>query len=231
MQTSRLLDNHCSVETPEGIDFVQTMAGPVPRILAYLIDFGWRGLVYVVLAVIAEFLGGLGTGLFLIFTFLLEWFYPVFFEVFKGGQTPGKKSMGLRVVNEDFTPIGWSASVIRNLLRAADFLPLFYVAGLVSMVLTGRFQRLGDLAAGSLVVYVDSQPSFKIDDTIKPIMPQQALTREERQGIISLTVRSGSISQSRQEELAGLLAPLTGEHGGASLKRLKGMGAWLLGRK
>lgn len=231
MQASRLLDNHCSVETPEGIEFVQAMAGPVPRILAYSIDFGWRALLYSLIAILAQFMGGLGTGLFLVLTFLLEWFYPVFFEVFRHGQTPGKKTMGLRVVNEDFTPIGWSASVVRNLLRAADFLPLFYVSGLLSMVISGRFQRLGDLAAGTLVVYVDQPPLAQLDESITPVMPHQPLTRAERQGVISLTVRGGSISQPRQEELAQLLEPLTGQQGAVGLQRLKGMGAWLLGRK
>ncbi|SIQ86725.1 RDD family protein [Marinobacterium stanieri] len=231
MQASELLDNHCSVETPEGIEFVQTVAGPVPRILAYLIDLGWRGLVYILVAFLAELLGGLGTALFLIFSFLLEWFYPVFFEVFRNGQTPGKKSMGIQVVNADFTPIGWGASTVRNLLRAADFLPLFYVAGLISMSVTDRFQRLGDLAAGSLVIYSGAEPKPGLDGSVTPIPPLQPLTRGERQGIISLTVRSASISPARQEELAQLLEPLTGEAGEKGLRRLKGVGAWLLGRK
>ncbi|MBA4503354.1 RDD family protein [Marinobacterium marinum] len=231
MCASKLLDNHCSVETPEGIEFVQAMAGPVPRILAYLIDLAWRGLVYAGLGMMLPLMGGLGMGLFLILTFLLEWFYPVFFEVFRHGQTPGKKALGLKVVNEDFTPIGWGASVVRNLLRAADFLPLFYVAGIVSMVVSGRFQRLGDLAAGSLVVHVDKQPKVVVDESIKPIMPRQVLSRAERQGIIGLTERSMSISQPRQEELAQLLEPVTGVSGAAGLEHLKGVGAWLLGRK
>ncbi|MBV0932333.1 RDD family protein [Marinobacterium weihaiense] len=231
MQASRLLDNHCSVETPEGIDFSQAMAGPVVRILAFLIDLGWRGLIYAALGMLAGFLGGFGLGLFLILTFLLEWFYPVFFEVFRQGQTPGKKTMGLRVVNEDFTPVGWGGSVIRNLLRTADFFPLFYVAGLLSMVLSRRFQRLGDLAAGTLVVHVDRQQAPRLDETIQPRMPQQALSRAERQGIISLTVRSRTISEPRQQELADLMAPVTGSTGSEGLARLRGMGAWLLGRK
>ncbi|MBR9829344.1 MAG: RDD family protein [Oceanospirillales bacterium] len=231
MQASRLLDNHCSVETPEGIDFTQAMAGPVVRILAFLIDMVWRGLVYALIGILSGFLGGFGMGLYLIIGFLLEWFYPVFFEVFRQGQTPGKKAMGLRVVNEDFTPVGWGASVIRNLLRAADFFPLMYVSGLLSMVLSRRFQRLGDLAAGTLVVHVDRQSAPQLDVSIKPRMPQQALTRAERQGIISLTVRSRTISEPRQQELAELLAPVTGVTGEAGLERLKGMGAWLLGRK
>ncbi len=231
MQASRLLDNHCSVETPEGIDFSQAVAGPIVRILAFLIDLGWRLLAYALFAVVAQFMGGFGMGLFLILTFLLEWFYPVFFEVCRRGQTPGKKMMGLRVVNEDLTPVGWGGSVIRNLLRAADFFPLFYVSGLISMALTRRFQRLGDLAAGTLVVHVDSRQAPRLDERIQPLMPPQALSRAERQGIISLTVRSRTISEPRQQELAKLLAPVIGSEGDAGLERLKGMGAWLLGRK
>lgn len=231
MPAFKLIDNHCEVETPEGIDFVQAVAGPVPRILAYLIDFGWRALIYMLIGIVSPFIGGLGTGVFLILTFLLEWFYPVFFEVFRQGQTPGKRAMGLRVVNSDFTPIGWGGSVVRNLLRAADFFPAFYVTGLVSMFLSGRFQRLGDLAAGSLVVYREPEQKVVPDSEIIPLMPPVPLTRNERQGIVSLTLRSGSISESRQVELADLLAPVTGDQGASGLQKLKGMGAWLLGGK
>lgn len=229
MALSRPIDNHQRVETPEGIDFVQAVAGPVPRILAYLIDFGWRCLAYMLVGFVSQLAGGLGTGAFLIFAFLLEWFYPVLFEVLRQGQTPGKRSMGLRVVNADFTPVGWGESVVRNLLRAADFFPMLYATGLISMVLNSRFQRLGDLAAGTLVVYQDPKPAAVPDLGLTPQMPSIPLTREERQGVQGLVLRSKTISEARQEELADILEPLTGESGPAGLSKLKAIGAWLLG--
>ena len=137
--------------------------------------------------------------------------------------------MGLRVVNSDFTPIGWGASIVRNLLRAADFFPAFYATGLISMTLTAHFQRLGDLAAGSLVIYQEVDRPVSVDPDIKAVMPPVPLTRDERQGIVDLTLRSRSISDSRQQELADLLSPVTGESGSAGLGKLKGIGVWLLG--
>lgn len=228
-----LIDNQCCVETPEGIDFVQSAAGPVPRILAYLIDLGWRLLVYLVLSIATAFIGGLGTGFLLIVTFLLEWFYPVYFEVYRHGQTPGKRAMQLRVVNTDFTPITFASSLIRNLLRWADFLPLFYLAGLLSMVLSSRFQRLGDLAAGTLVIYQDQAPrrARVPDGELHPLAPMVPLTREERQGITLLVLRADQVSESRQVELANWLAPITGDYGEAGLSKLKRIGYWLLGAK
>lgn len=227
------IDNLCNVETPEGIDFVQSVAGPMPRILAYLIDLGWRLLVYLALSILTAFIGGLGTGFLLIVTFLLEWFYPVYFEVYRQGQTPGKRAMQLRVVNTDFTPVTFASSLIRNLLRWADFLPLFYLGGLLSMVLSSRFQRLGDLAAGTLVVYRDQDKRRALisECDIQPAAPSVLLTRDERQGIVSLVLRGEAISQSRQVELADLLEPVTGSRGEAGLGKLRRIGHWLLGVK
>ncbi|ODC05121.1 hypothetical protein BFW38_02005 [Terasakiispira papahanaumokuakeensis] len=230
---SEFIDNQCCVETPEGIDFVQSAAGPVPRILAYLIDLGWRLLVYLVLSIATAFIGGLGTGFLLIVTFLLEWFYPVYFEVYRQGQTPGKRVMQLCVVNTDFTPITFAPSLIRNLLRWADFLPLFYLAGLLSMVLSDRFQRLGDLAAGTLVIYRDQalRQARMVDEPIQPLAPAVPLTRDERQGIALLMQRADQVSESRQVELANWLEPITGDRGEAGLRKLKRIGYWLLGAK
>lgn len=78
MNDRPLLDTRYRVETPEGIDFSAAIAGPVPRLLAYCIDFGWRCLVYLLIGLASAFSGDVGTGLFLISAFLLEWFYPVF---------------------------------------------------------------------------------------------------------------------------------------------------------
>ena len=95
------LDTIYQVETPEGIDLQAPLAGPLPRILAYGIDLCWRGLMLSVLFIALIWAGEAGRGLFLLVSFLLEWFYPVFFEIYARGQTPGKKSMGLIVVNDD----------------------------------------------------------------------------------------------------------------------------------
>ena len=75
-------------------------------------------------------LGKFGWGLFLILWFALEWLYPTVFEVYFGGATPGKKSLGLIVLHDDGTPVQLAASFTRNLLRAVDFFPALYGMGL-----------------------------------------------------------------------------------------------------
>lgn len=230
MSHSELLDTSNSVETPEGIEFTSVIAGPVPRILAYLIDFGWRCLFYIVLAITTAFIGEVGVGFFLVLTFLMEWFYPVFFEVFRNGQTPGKKNMNLKVVNDDLTPVNGSSSFIRNLLRSADFMPSLYLFGIISMVLSKKFQRLGDMAAGTIVIYVNEEKHSKTDSSIQALPPEMPLTTEERKAITNFTNRSDVISESRQIELTDLLEPVTGVKGMEGLSRIKAISAWLLGR-
>lgn len=228
---SERIDSRSSVETPEGIEFTSSIVGPLPRTLAYSIDFGWRLLVYMVLGIVSIFAGKVGTGVFLVVAFLLEWFYPVFFEVLRNGQTPGKKAMGIRVVNDDFTPVSWGNSIIRNLLRAADFFPVFYLFGLITMVLNRKFQRLGDLAAGTLVIYCQEDKPIKLSDEITATAPEIPLTLEERQAISNFTIRTEVISEARQQELANILEPVTHETGDKGLRKVKSIGAWLLGKK
>jgi uncharacterized RDD family membrane protein YckC len=95
---------------------------------------------------------GIAIAIFSIVSFLLIFGYDVAFEVLNNGRTPGKSAAGIRVVNLDGDPIGFVTSSVRNLLRIADFLPIFYLVGSVSIVATTRDQRLGDLAAGTVVI-------------------------------------------------------------------------------
>ena len=102
-------------ETPEGIDLELRLAGPVVRAAALGIDTLIKGVLYLALTPLLAF-SGLGVGLVLLGVLLIEWFYPVFFEI-RRGATPGKRAMGLAVVQDDGTPVGPASSVIRNLLR------------------------------------------------------------------------------------------------------------------
>src|SRR5215510_11634669 len=86
-------------------------------------------------------------------SFVLFWGYYIFFEMLWNGQTPGKRWVGLRVIRTDGTPITLSESFIRNLTRLVDFLPAAYGIGIISMFLDKQSRRLGDLAAGTLVVH------------------------------------------------------------------------------
>ncbi|SDK62017.1 RDD family protein [Microbulbifer yueqingensis] len=228
-----MLDTSYTVETPEGIDLQAQAAGPVPRILAYAVDLFYRTLIVVALWV-GLMLAGLNTagwGLWLVGSFLLEWFYPVVFEVLRNGQTPGKQAFGLAVVNANLTPVSWSASLLRNLLRFADFLPFAYGIGLVSMTLSGQFRRLGDMAADTVVIYRAAQGARTSLPELPACVPPRGLDAEDQRAIISLTERHRDLSEARQQELAGLLEPVTGKTGANALQFLRGIGLWLLGAR
>lgn len=226
-----MLDTIKSVETPEGIELTLRPAGPVPRALAWGLDLALRFVLYLgMLMALAPF-GGPGMGIFLVVLFLLEWLYPVLFEVLWHGQTPGKRALGLRVLRVDGTPVGWGASLLRSLLMAADFLPAAYAAGLASMLLERDSRRLGDLAAGTLVVYVEERldAAARTPDPCAPEPAPVALSLEEQQALASFGERAGGLSPERSRELADLLQPLTGASGTAGLARLRGIAAFVTG--
>lgn len=191
-----------SVNTPEGITLHLSPAGPAPRFLAWSIDLFIRMLISAGLFIVLAFAGNTGLGIALILSFLLEWFYPVYFEIKKEGQTPGKKSMGLYVAHEDATPIGISSSIIRNLLRVVDFLPFFYAFGLISMLFSRRFQRLGDLVAKTVVLHKDKLQDKPEDDVEHIIRPPIKLTLIEQQALVAYLQRRKTISPERQQELS-----------------------------
>ncbi len=128
--------------------------GPFARAVALLVDdlIRWSLIVGIVCAL--SMWGALSIGTAMLAIVLVYWLYGVVFEVLADGQTPGKKAQRISVVNVDGTPIRFAASTIRNLLLLIDALPFAYVLGLITMATTRRFQRIGDLAAGTQVVYL-----------------------------------------------------------------------------
>jgi len=212
-------------ETPEGVDLSLRLAGPVPRAAAFAIDLLIRYALYIVLMPLVA-LAGVGIGLMLIGFFLLEWFYPVFFEL-RSGATPGKKVMGLVVVHHDGTPVGPSASLIRNLLRVVDFLPVLYATGMVSMLIDRDFRRLGDLAAGTLVVYAERSRGKRAIPEEAPRPPSRPLSIETQQAILDFAERSPRLSVARRTELAELVPSADGARGQAALDNLLGVANWI----
>ncbi len=206
-----MIDTVHAVQTPEGVDLALRVAGPVPRALAFGVDLLLQGGIAIALQIALSAFAGFGVGLYLIALFSLLWFYPVLFEVRAHGQTPGKRMLGLRVVQENGTPVGWSASALRNFLLVADFLPLFYLAGLIAMVADPSFRRLGDLAAGTLVIYADApRPHVSRIPDVTPVPPPLALTLDEQAAVIAFAERAGSVSPERAAELAAIPLSLVG---------------------
>ena len=136
------LDSLRRIATPEGCEIELRVAGPVARARAWFLDFLLRLGLWLLLVIAAAKIGDFGAGLLLLGAFLLEWGYPIVFEVYRHGQTPGKKACGLAVVHDDGRPVGWSAAFIRNTLRSVDFLPLLYAAGFVTSLLNAEGKRL-----------------------------------------------------------------------------------------
>ncbi len=181
-------------------------AGLVPRALAFAVDLAIRGAILGILALLLTLLGKFGMGLGAIMLFLVQWWYMVLFEVLNQGRTPGKQWMGLRVVHDDGTPIGWPASLTRNLLRFVDLLPFGYFLGALSCLAHPSFKRLGDLAAGTLVVYREQPPNRpQLPDTEAMHAPFP-LSIDEQRVLMSYAERQAGLSAPRRQELAAILA-------------------------
>ncbi len=222
------LDTLLPIETPEGVDVALRPAGPVPRGVALGIDTMLQtalSAVFVPLLVLGEG----GAGLMLVGFFLVQWFMPVAFEVLWEGQTPGKKAVGLRVVTEDGRPLGLGASAIRNLLRVADLLPGGYALGLVSMTLDTSFRRIGDLAAGTLVVHTAGEGAGGRLPEATPTPPPPGLRADEQRVLVDLARRSTHLGEARCAELARTLDPLVSDGQAVDIARVRGWTRWLVG--
>ena len=151
------LDEQLSIDTPENVVFGYEIAGVGSRFMAALVDSLLIGIMQVIVnLVLLLFLGLEETWVIAIIgfiSFVILWGYYIFFELNWGGQSPGKRWVGLRVIRVDGTPISLSESLIRNLIRLIDFLPISYGVGVVTMFVTSQSRRLGDLAAGTIVVW------------------------------------------------------------------------------
>lgn len=227
-----LIDTARNVDTPEGCRISLRVAGPVSRARAWLIDFLIRATVYLTVGQILAFFGKIGGGMFLIILFALEWLYPTLFEAFWRGATPGKYLCRLAVLHDNGTPIGISASLIRNTLRAIDFFPVFYGVGAVTMFLAKDYKRLGDLAAGTVVVYCDEPVQPRPDPSSDSEPPSIPLTVPEQRAIIEYTLRAGQLTAERAAELAGLATPLTAGLSAADAReRLLRIGRFLMGKR
>ncbi len=206
------LDTAIDLETPEGTEIEIRPAGPCVRSLAFVIDELLRWLIIAGGFTLTGFLGVLGEGLALIVFFVSYWLYGVVFEVLNNGQTPGKKAQGLQVVHDDGTPVQLPASLLRNLLLFVDLLPVFYVAGLVSMTLSQRFQRLGDLAAGTLVIHQPVPVAGSAATTsVQPgAIAPPLLLQEEQAVIVDFLEREETLTDDRRRELATLAGAALG---------------------
>ena len=234
------MNEQLSIATPEQIDISFQKAGIGSRFYAALIDTLLLALiVFIGFYVNRNFISGLGDvlGKWLgalggILVFALFWGYYMVFEVTMNGQSLGKRALGLRVIKDGGYPIGFADSAIRNLVRVVDFLPFFYGAGLMAMLINSNWKRLGDLAAGTLVVKTartDLKPTGVNPKAVAPainISPQAfdyaawirpELVTENELGVIrEYLARRGILSKLRRSELARTIAnPIIEKMGGS----------------
>jgi uncharacterized RDD family membrane protein YckC len=157
-----------TIETPEQIALEYSLASAGSRFLALAVDTLIEGAVFIgigLLALVASMIRGSGAGavalwmqaLLLLAGFCVYYGYFAMFEAVWSGQTPGKRLVGLRVITTSGRPITTFDAIVRNLLRIVDQLPGIYAIGLTSIFMTARNQRLGDLAAGTVVVHEGAQ--------------------------------------------------------------------------
>ncbi|MRV72865.1 RDD family protein [Duganella sp. FT92W] len=225
-----LIDGRLSLTTPEGTRLLLTPAGPAARAWAWAIDFlVWLVFIVGVTMLLPRF--KLAQGLFLIVLFASYWGYPILCEVYCRGQTLGKRIMGLEVRRANGLPVGWRDSTLRNLMLVADFMPMLYATGLLAMLFDRQFRRLGDIVAGTLVVYRDKPPvrhtTAAGDEPVAPQPLPFPLPPHQQRALADLFERESTLPRARMEELGDIAEPLTGATGAESLERLRAFAAGL----
>lgn len=232
------LDTTIGVVTPENIAFEYQLAGPFRRLPAYLLDFVVRWAIILIvgflLAIIGSFMsfvsvlfGSFTLAIIGILYFVVSWFYGSLMEMYFNGRTVGKWMCGIRVIDVEGRPINGRSALLRNLLRVADFMPIAMIPmpdpdippipmlatgliGMVCMITTKRLQRLGDLAAGTMVV-VDERgwrlPVAKVDDARVPALASYVpgdyrITRSMARALATYAERRHFLTPARRREVA-----------------------------
>ena len=226
------IDTVITAETPEGIAISMRAAGYPVRCMAFLIDAAIR---YVIVSGVAAALGyggRVGTGVLLVSVFLVLWLYPVIFELTPGAATPGKRALGIQVMMANGLPLTPAGCLIRNLMRAVDMLPLLYGLAIVSMLLRRDARRLGDLAAGTLVVYRDRASPTGDFGAALPLQPSVPLTIRQQTAIAAFGWRVTRLTPERAEEIAVLAADaVPGAKDSPVTARLVGIARWQHGQR
>lgn len=204
MQTP--FDNRVLVPLPEGVSIEMVPAGIVVRSCAFMVDFALRSAIMLVAAFGLSWAGASGMGLLLVLMFVMSWGYYIVLES-RSGQTPGKKIFKLMVIEDSGLPVSMSSVIIRNLLRPIDSFPFAYVLGLMSMASSSEFKRLGDWAAGTRVIYLDSGTSLNALSEGRVRAAPVKLNTQEQRTLMLFSDRSRSLSDARRQELARLLVP------------------------
>jgi uncharacterized RDD family membrane protein YckC len=187
---SGVCDRTLEIRTPENIQISYRIAGAGSRGAAFLVDsvilFCAVAVMMQGLAAAPQFFVGASSwvgALAGLLVFLVYHGYFVWFEWKAAGMTPGKKMLGIRVIKEGGYALGFTDALLRNLLRAVDFLPVFNAVGFASIGLTARAQRLGDLVAGTVVVHRDevqaewAAPQLPLPPRNAPLLPAHQLLR------------------------------------------------------
>lgn len=209
------------IRTPENVTFEFELAGVASRGLAWLIDV-LVVLVMITAAVLvigqlATIAGGFAMALLFVAIFLAQWWYSALLEWWWGGQTIGKRIVGLRTLTERGLRVGFLQAVIRNLVRMIDILPAVYLAGMTSALLDAKGRRLGDLAAGTIVVRERRAPApsvvvpaseryntFVDDPSIA--LAARRITAPERDAMVALSLRRETLPLPVRRELFARLA-------------------------
>ena len=182
------------VVTTEKVVITYRVAGIGSRFLAWLIDVGLIAVLFAMGAGAGAALDllrpGIGGAIIFLWLFTLQWGYFLFFEWLWAGQTPGKRAMGLRVIQTNGTGISFVQAAVRNVVRVADApLPGFYALGFLIAACDPYQRRLGDLAAGTLVVHMESRARAVRPLPDGPPLADRALAALVRQRLAQLDRR------------------------------------------
>ena len=212
---------HLVIRTPENVAFEHELAAVGTRAMAWSIDIlAIVGLILVVSLLVGNFLsglGGLGLAIHFVLIFVIQWGYGAVLEWAFNGKTLGKAILGLRTVSDRGLRITFLEAAIRNLVRAVDFLPMLYAVGGVTALLDPRSRRLGDLAAGTVVVHERRTPrpasflpsserhnTFASDPAV--LLAARRITPPEREVLIALCLRREQLPLGVRHELFDDLA-------------------------
>lgn len=205
-----------TIHTPENVTFEFELAGVGSRALAWVLDVlimgVMMGIAGCLLSLAVPVLGGFAMALLFIAIFLVQWWYSALFEWWLGGQTLGKKIVGLRTLQERGVRITFLQAVVRNLVRVVDLLPGLYMVGGLSALLDRHGRRLGDLAAGTIVVRERRAPmpsavvppserynTFVNDSSVAHAA--RRITPPERDAMVSLGLRREELPLPVRHEL------------------------------